>query len=78
MAPRLLNGVMHRNQVPAYWTRESSSAFKVNVNVKSIELLGKDDADYIPRKIDAKSKTEKFFWMHDKSLRILKNGQAIS
>ena len=37
-----------------------------------VKLIGKSDADYLPGKIDAKSKTEKFFWLHDKNLWVLK------
>jgi uncharacterized protein YdaL len=69
---------MHWNQVTAHWTGKSGSAFKVNINVKSFAFLGKGDADYLPRVIDAESKTEKFFWLHVRRLWILKYEPAFA
>jgi uncharacterized protein YdaL len=72
MAPRFLYGVIRWDQVTTYRTRESSSALKVNIDIKSFELFGKSDAAYLPGEIDAKSKAEKFFWLHDENLWVRK------
>src|SRR5208282_777673 len=70
--PRFLSEVVYRNLIPTNWAGESSSTSKVDIYVEPFALLGKNNAHHLPWGIDAKGKSKKCFWLHDKNLQILK------